>query len=70
MVQKPFQLLISQIWEISDSPTDHPTPLRINPKYYRLLGWPETEKVNEEENVEKESEEAVSVQPEEVVRKL
>ena len=44
--------------------------MRINPKYYRLLGWPETEKVNEEENVEKESEKAVSLQSEEVAEKV
>ena len=45
-----------QIWEISDIPSDPPL-LKII-EYYRLLGWLE--------NVEKETEETMFVQPEEV----
>jgi hypothetical protein len=45
-----------QIWDISDIPSD-PPPLKII-EYYRLLGWLE--------NVEKETEETMFVQPKEV----
>ena len=43
----------------------------ISDQYNQLyLGWQDTEKVNKVENVEKEGEEALSVQPEEEAEKV